>query len=83
MRKDVNFKRDDWEIFFAFSMAAAQMDPNYNTSNVLAMEIEPFTSTKTKFWKWEDQILDDTLRTRPIRSLVTERSGKLQIDQYF
>ena len=28
MRTDVNCKIDDWELFFAFSMAAANMDPN-------------------------------------------------------
>ena len=28
MRTDVNSKNDDWELFFVFSMAAAQMDPN-------------------------------------------------------
>ena len=28
IRTDVNFIRDDWGLFFKFSMAAEQMDPN-------------------------------------------------------
>ena len=28
MKTDVDSKKDDWELFFAFSMAAAQMDPD-------------------------------------------------------
>ena len=82
MRADVNCNRDYWELFFAFSMAAAQMDPKENKSSVLAMEVEPVTATDPKFWKWADQILDATLGTRPTRSIVTRRSGTSQIDQY-
>ena len=28
MITDVNYIKEDWDLFFAFSMAAAQMDPN-------------------------------------------------------
>ena len=83
MRTDVNYKKEDWGLFFAFSMAAAQMDPNDKKSSILAMEVEPVTVTDPKFWKWADQILDATLGTRPKISIVTRRSGTSQIDQYF
>ena len=39
MRKDVNCKKEDWELFFAFSMAAAQMDPNDKKISVLATKV--------------------------------------------
>ena len=45
MRTDVNYIKEDWDLFFAFLMAAAQMDPKYNKISVLAMEVEPFTIT--------------------------------------
>ena len=51
------------------------MDPNNKISSILDMEAEPVTVTDPKFWKWEDQRLDATLRTRPTRSVVTRRSG--------
>ena len=41
----VNCKKDDWDLFFAFSMAAAQMYPNNLKISILAIEVEPFTST--------------------------------------
>ena len=28
MRTDVNFIKEDWDLFFSFSMAAEHMDPN-------------------------------------------------------
>ena len=28
MRTDVNYKKEDWDLFFASSMAASQIDPN-------------------------------------------------------
>ena len=51
MRTDVNYKKEDWGLFFAFSMAEAQMDPNDKRISVLAMEVEPVTATDPKFWK--------------------------------
>ena len=57
------------------------MDPNYKKSSVLAMKVEPVTYTDPKFWKWEDQLFDDTSITRPTRSPVTNRGGTSQIDQ--
>ena len=39
MRTDVNCKKDDLELFFAFSMAAAQMEPNDRKISILAMEV--------------------------------------------
>ena len=83
MRTDVNSKNDDWELFFVFSMAAAQMDPNDKKNSVLAMELEPVTDTDPKFWKWADQRFDDTLGTKPTRSLGTRRSGTSHIDKSF
>ena len=64
-------------------MAEAQMGPNYKKSSVLAMELEPVTITDPKFWKWADQKLDATLVTRPIRYIVTRRSGTSQIGHSF
>ena len=52
MRTDLNSKKYDWEVFFAFSMAAAQMEPNDKKNSVLAMEAEPVTATEPHFWKW-------------------------------
>ena len=49
MRTDVNIIKEDWGLFFAFSMAAAQMDPNDKKSSVLAMEVEPVTIIDPKF----------------------------------
>ena len=83
MRTDVNYKLEDWDSFFAFSMVAAQMDPNNNKISFLDMEVEPVTATDPKFWKWSDQILDAKLGTMPKRSIVPRRSGTSQIDQYF
>ena len=57
------------------------MDPNNKKSSILAMEVEPFIVTDPEFWKWADQRLDATLRTRPTRSVVTRGSGTSQIDQ--
>ena len=50
MRTDVNSKKDHWELFFAFSMAVAQMYPNDKKISVMAMEVEPVTVTDPKFW---------------------------------
>ena len=50
-RTDVNSKREDWELFFAFSMTASQMDPNDKQISILDMEVEPVTSTDPKCWK--------------------------------
>ena len=47
---DVNFIKEDWGLFFEFSMTAAQMDPNNNKISTLAMEVEPVTVTDPKFW---------------------------------
>ena len=82
MRADVNYK-GNWDLFLEFSMAAAQMDPNNNKISVLFMEVEPVTVTDPSFWKWADQRLNATLRTRPTRSIVTIRSGTSHIDQSF
>ena len=82
-RTDVNLQREDWELFFEFAMAAAQMDPSDKKSSVLAMEVKPVTGTDPKFWKWEDHILDDKLGTRPTRSPVTDRGGTSHIDKSF
>ena len=47
----VNYKKEDWDLFFTTSMDAAQMDPNNKKSNILAMEVEPVTVTDSKIWK--------------------------------
>ena len=59
------------------------MESNDKKSSVLAMEVEPVTVIDSKCWKWSDQILDDTLVTRPTRSIVTRRSGTSHIDKSF
>ena len=51
IRTDVNFIKEDWGLFLEFSMAAAQMDPNWKKSSVLTMEVEPVTSTDPTFLK--------------------------------
>ena len=81
MRTDVSDKKEDWDLFLVFSMAAAQMVPQ--KKSVLYMEVEPVTVTYPNFWKWAYQILDDTLGTRPTRSIVTRINGTSHIDQSF
>ena len=49
MRTYVDNKKEDWDLFFAFSMAASQMYPNNKKINVLVMEVEPVTVTEPKF----------------------------------
>ena len=51
IRTDVNFIKEDWGLFFEFSMPAEQMDPNDKKNSILAMEMEPFTVTDPRFWK--------------------------------
>ena len=67
IKTDVHFIKEDWGLFFEFSMAAAQMDPNDKKSSILTMEVELLTVTDPKFWKWADQRLDATLGARPTR----------------
>ena len=59
MRTDVNYKKKNRDLFFAFSMAA-----NDKKTSVLAMELEPVTVTDPNFFKWADQRLYNTLGTR-------------------
>ena len=75
MITDVNCQIKYWELLFTFAMVAAQMDPNYNNSSVLDMDVEPVTAIDPKNCKWEDQRLYATLGTSPIRSPVTYRGG--------
>ena len=75
IRTYVNFIKENWGLFFKFSLVAAQMDPNNKKSSILAMEVETVTVTDPTFCKWADQRLDATLGTRPTRSVVTRRSG--------
>ena len=49
MRTDVNYIKEDWYVFFAFSMSEAQMDPNDSKSSVLDMEVEQVTVTDQHF----------------------------------
>ena len=37
IRTDVNFIKEDWGLFFGFSMTATQMDPDNKKSSILAM----------------------------------------------
>ena len=83
IRTDVNFIKEDRGLFFEFSMAAAQMDPNDKKSSILAMKVEPVTVTDPTFWKWADQRLYATLGTRPTRSVVTRGISTSHIDQSF
>ena len=76
-------KKGVWDLLLAFSMAAAQMDPNNRKISVLAMEVEPVLVIDPKLWKWTDQILDATLVTRPTRSIVMRKSVTSQIYQSF
>ena len=83
MRTYINYIKEDWYLLFSFSVAAAQMEPNNRKICVLVMQVKPVTITEPKCWKWVDQRLDDTLGTRPTRSIVMIRSGTSQIDQSF
>ena len=76
-------KNDDWELFFAFSMMAAQMDPKDKKTSALAMEVEPVTVIDPEFLKGAYQRLDATLGTRSTISLFTRRGGTSQIDKSF
>ena len=78
-----NCQRGDWELFFKFSMAAAQMDPSDKNSSILDMEVDPVTATDPIFWKWAEQRLDDTFGTRPTISPVMNRGGTSNINKYF
>ena len=82
-RADGNCQKEDWELLFEFVMAAEHMEPNDKNSIVLAMDVEPVTTIDPKFWKWEDQKLDDKFVTRPTRSAVINRGGTANIDQSF
>ena len=64
-RKDVNLQKEDWELFFNFSMEAAKMDPNKKKSSVMAMEVKPVTVTYPKCWKWAYQRLNARLVKNP------------------
>ena len=81
MRIYGNYQREDWELFYKFTMAAAKMYPNERKRIVLAMEMGPVTATDPKFWKWEDQRLVAILGTRPTIYLVTNRGGTSHIDK--
>ena len=83
MKTYQNCQKKDKELFFKFSMAVAYMDPNYKKNSVLAIEVEPVTTTDPKFWKWSGRQLDAILGTIPTRSPVTNRDGTAQIDQSF
>ena len=78
-----NCQKEYWQLFFKFEMAAAQMDINDKKRSILDMEVETVTATDPKFWKWADQILDDTLGTRPTIPPVINRGGTSHIDQSF
>ena len=49
MKTNVNCKKEYWKLFFAFSMAAAEIDPNDKKISVLTVEVEPFTAINPKF----------------------------------
>ena len=83
IRTDFNYKKEDWGLFSAFSMVAAQMDPNDKKIRVLAMEVEPVTIKNPNFCEWTDHRWDATLESRPARSIATRRSGTSNIDQSF
>ena len=75
------FQKEDWDLFFKFTIALVNMDPSDKKSSVLDIEVEPVTSTDPKFCKWEYKRLDATLGTRPTRYLVMDRVGTSQIDK--
>ena len=52
MRTDVNFQKENWELFFEFKISASQMNPNGKKSSVLLMEVELVTAKDPKFLKW-------------------------------
>ena len=45
MKTNVNFIKEDWGLFFEFSMEAAQMNPNDKKICILTMEVESVTVT--------------------------------------
>ena len=80
MRNYENYQKEDWELFFEFSMAASKIYPKYKKSSVLAIDVEPVTATDTQFWKLEDQLLDATLGTKLAQSPAANRGGTSQMD---
>ena len=75
MRKYVNYKKEDWDLFFLFSMVAAQMGPNEKKNQCPDHGSGTSDRHRPNIWKWADQRLDATLGTRSIRYIVTRRSG--------
>ena len=59
MRTDVNYKKEDWYLFFAFLMAAAQMDLNdkKSVSWPWKWNQSPSQTQNVGNWKTRDWIL--------------------------
>ena len=62
IRTDVNFIKEDWGLFFEFSMAAAQMYPNDKKAvywpwkwNQSPSQTQSFGNVQTRYWMlhWE------------------------------
>ena len=75
MINDDNCQKEDWELFFEFSMVEAQMDPYYKKISILDINVDPVTSTNPKNRKWSDHCLELTLGTKPAQSPVTNRGS--------
>ena len=50
-RTDVNFIKEDWDLFFEFSMEASNMEPNDKKISTLDIEVEPVIVTDPHFRK--------------------------------
>ena len=83
MINDDNCQKEDWELFFEFSMVAAQMDPNDKKISILNRNVDPVTATNPKNRKWSDHRLDSTLGTKPAQSPATNRGSTDYMDQSF
>ena len=83
MRTEGNSQKEFCEMFYAFIMEVAQMDPIDRKSSVLAMEVDLLIAIDPKLLKWADQQLDATFGTRTTRSPVTNRGSTSHIDLLF
>ena len=83
MRNDANFQKEDWELFFEFSMASAHVYPNKKKSIVLDMELEAFTTTDPIFLEMGRPLFEFNIGKNSARSPGTNKSGTSQMDQSF
>ena len=85
MKVDVKCKKYDWKLFFAFSMAAAHMDPNDKKSvswpykwNQSQSQTQKFGNGKIRDWMlhWEQGQQDPKSQEGAAHHILISLSGK-------